>query len=64
MIPTTDIVSIPDDVKGTIWMEPMSGYLFIRYIVHWGEYACSFQNEADPDFCPAMEYNFVYIGEL
>lgn len=60
----SDIVSIPDTAKGTIWMEPMSGYLLIRYVVFWGEFACSVPAETDPEFCPTMEYNFVYIGVL
>lgn len=58
------MVNIPDNATGTIWMEPMSGYLIIRYILHWGEFAASFQKESSPEFCPAMKYNFVYIGEL
>lgn len=58
------MVSIPDDAQGTVWYCEHSNNLLIRYVLHWGEFACSFQGEYDPEFCPAMEYSFTYIGPL
>lgn len=49
----------------TIWYDPEFDILFLREVVHHGEFASFIQREYDPEFAPAMEDGgFVYIGEL
>lgn len=57
-------LAIPDNATGTVWYCHETNNLLIRYVIHWGEFAASIENEYDPEFCPAMEYNFSYIGVL
>ena len=60
----SNLTVIPDNAKGSVWYCPDTDQIFIRYVVHCWESTCSFMGESDPEFCPHMEYNFVYVGEL
>ena len=60
----SDLVTIPDLARGSVWYVVETNCLFIRYAVHWHETCASVENEGLPGFCPALEYNFIYIGEL